>query len=101
MAEYTDWRGTPIEVGCKIVYGVCADEGLETTEAEVLRIVPQPWMELQGKPSAFYIHVKPLRRASDVERSEPKNRDGRLLKATGRVTVIERANSEGHNRLAK
>jgi hypothetical protein len=86
-----------LKLGCKIVYGVCADEGLETTEAEVVRIVPQLGWSFVGMPSAFYIHVKPLRRASDVERSEPKNRDGRLLKATGRVTVIERANSEGHN----
>jgi hypothetical protein len=85
---HKDWRGSPIEEGCIIIHATCERGGAYITESEVIRIIPQQWMEDRGLPFPFYLYVKPIRRSDDSMRWESRSKREMKLQKTDKVTVI-------------
>jgi hypothetical protein len=47
LVKFTDWRGTPIEVGSRIIYSTCSSNSVDVNEAEVVEIIEsdKAWAE--------------------------------------------------------
>lgn len=86
---YKDWRNTLIEEGCTVLHATCERGGAYITESEVIRIIPQRWMEESGLPFPFYLLVKPLRRTDDETRWTKRTTRQIRIHKTEKVTVMQ------------
>lgn len=82
----TDWRGTPIEPGTRIVYPVRYSSVMWMVEAEVLEIVwlPHEWKEGEMQPV--------IRAEKQFTSDEHRTRPARLvtIDRLDRITVVGR-----------
>lgn len=85
--DYRDWRGTPITVGCHILYGVPWYSTVYIVEARVEKIFPR-YTEIGKTDFPFHLFVTPIRRTDDETRYAPRKKWRRRIEKTERVTVI-------------
>lgn len=95
MVSMNDWRGTPFEVGCTVVYPQASGSHLGVLEAIVLEITEQPKNSWQ--PDGDKIPVLVVQRTKETSygptpRLPYTNKSSRLT-AIQRVTVVPSAES--------
>ena len=81
---YRDWRGTPLEVGCTVVYATQGySGGVTMTEAEVLEIRDKPDKKNSRPEWKFTLSVANKQAAG--RHSQWKNREARTAVQQGKV----------------
>lgn len=91
---FTDWRGTEIKIGSRIVYPGRVSSSVWMTESEVVGFVPWADDDWRLRPYAIDRHPPETRfnlRAKNVQTTGYAKPTGRtvIIKRTDRVTVVE------------